>query len=146
MVQIKLPKAPPATSEAVRASMCGNRPTNTKPEAILAQAFCNAGLQGFTRNAGNLPGSPDLAFNAEKIAIFVHGCYWHRCPYCSPHFPDTNQVYWSAKFKRNIRRDKRARTFLRAMGWKPLVIWECKLKKDSARMVRRVVKALQAET
>ncbi len=85
-----------------------------------------------------LPGKPDIAFNDENLAVFVHGCYWHRCPHCSPHFPNRNQEYWTAKFARNRARDKRNVADLKQMGWRVVVVWECKIRKDARRQARRV--------
>ena len=133
-----LPSAPPATNAAVRSSMTGNRSTNTVPESNMQAALIALGVDKFTLHAP-LPGTPDLAFCTEKIAVFVHGCYWHRCPYCSPHFPATNQTYWTAKFARNRIRDKRNRAALKVMGWQVVVVWECKLQKNPRQQARRIL-------
>lgn len=132
-----LPAAPPAASPAVRAAMVGNRSLQTRPEAKLQGALAALGLAHFATHPP-LPGKPDIVFEQEMVAVFVHGCYWHRCPYCSPHFPATNQVYWSAKFARNKARDQATARELRSLGWQVVVVWECKLKKDSRRQARRV--------
>lgn len=143
MASIRLPAAPPAKSSSVRASMRGNRSSKTGPEAAFATELLKSGISGFYQNPKELPGSPDFVFDEAKLAVFVHGCFWHRCPYCNPHFPDSNQEYWTAKFARNKVRDRRARALLRALGWKPLVIWECQIKKNPRRAVNRVRKALE---
>lgn len=144
MNKICLPPAPPAASPAVRSSMRGNRSSRTKPEVVLADELRKAGIKGFRLNCKELPGSPDLTFQQTKLAVFVHGCFWHRCPYCQPHFPDSNQEYWEAKFARNKTRDARVRTQLRKQGWKPITIWACQLKKNPRRTVSRIRKALEA--
>lgn len=143
MTKIRLPVAPPAASASVRMSMRGNRSSKTRPEAMLVQELCKTGITGFCQNSKEFPGSPDLAFPATKLAVFVHGCFWHRCPYCRPHFPGSNAEYWAAKFARNKARDARTRTSLRAQGWSPMVVWECQLKKNPRRAVSRIVKALE---
>jgi len=143
MVKIRLPAAPPAASASVRASMRGNRSSKTRPEAMLAQELCKAGITGFRQNSKEFLGSPDLAFPATKLAVFVHGCFWHRCPYCHPHFPGSNAEYWTAKFARNKARDRHTRTSLRAEGWRPMVVWECQLRKNPRRAVSRIVRALE---
>lgn len=132
-----LPVSPKSTSPAVRASMIGNRSTQTRPETALQEALIAIGLDRFVRH-GPLQGTPDIAFDQEKVAIFVHGCYWHRCPYCSPHFPSTNQAYWSAKFARNKERDKSVKRGLKELGWQVVVVWECKVFKNPIRQARRV--------
>lgn len=133
----KVPAAPPASSQNVRASMIGNRSQNTKPELIMRAALTDLGIQDFELHP-SIPGTPDIAFEAEKIAVFINGCYWHRCPHCRPHFPKTNQEYWSAKFARNKSRDRRNAVILKELGWKVLVVWECKVRKNSRRQARRV--------
>ena len=127
-----LPTAPKATSPAIRATMQGNRSSNTRPEILLQETLTILGLDWFQLEA-RLLGSPDIVFEAEKVAIFVHGCYWHRCPYCEPNFPSTNQHYWSAKFARNRARDRRVLKELRKSGWIVIVVWECKLRKNPKR-------------
>ena len=132
-----LPPAPPATSSAVRSSMIGNRSANTRPEQLMRDALAALDLGHFVSHPP-LPGTPDIAFDAEKVAVFVHGCYWHRCPHCSPHFPSTNQEYWTAKFARNRARDKRNTATLKELGWVVVVVWECKVRKNPKQQARRV--------
>ena len=117
--------------------MVGNRSSQTRPEIELQGALVALGLEHFVTHP-LLPGKPDIVFEAEKVAIFVHGCYWHRCPHCSPHFPATNQAYWGAKFARNKTRDKQVTRDLREAGWKVVVVWECKVKKNPKRQSKRV--------
>jgi DNA mismatch endonuclease (patch repair protein) len=143
MKGIYLPPSPPATSENTKSSMRGNKSSKTKPELILLYELRRRGVTDILFNCQNLPGSPDLAFPSAKLAVFVHGCFWHRCPYCDPHFPESNQYYWSSKFARNKNRDLRDRAQLRSLGWKPIVIWECKLKKNPGLSARRIIKALE---
>lgn len=142
MKQISLPPAPPAKTESTRASMRGNRSSLTKPELFLSQKLEEDGIEGVEPNYSALPGTPDFAFLNKKLVIFVHGCFWHRCPYCNPHFPDSNQDYWTAKFRRNKARDKRVKIRLQALGWRVMIIWECQLRKNPSRVLRRISKAI----
>jgi DNA mismatch endonuclease Vsr len=96
--------------------------------------------QGNGSNAKELPGSPDIAFPSAHLAVFVHGCFWHRCPYCNPHFPESNVEYWSAKFERNRRRDRDNRSMFRTMAWKVLTVWECQLRNSPGRVVARIIR------
>ena len=138
----KLPPAPPPSSVATSASMKGNRSKGTAAEKKLAKILISKGLTRYSENDGSLPGSPDFAFRDSKLAVFVNGCYWHRCPYCKPNFPKSNQEYWEVKFKRNRIRDRRNKSVLRSMGWKSLVVWECKLDKNPASVGSRIERAL----
>lgn len=79
-----------------------------------------------------VPGKPDIAFPGRKIAIFVNGCFWHRCPKCNPSQPKRNVEFWEAKFRRNVERDRAAVAALTQMGWTPITIWECELKKTAS--------------
>ena len=73
-------------------------------------------------------GKPDYANKTQKIAVFIHGCWWHVCP---SHFklPKTNTAFWLAKFRRNVARHKEVDKTLRAAGWTVFVIWEHEVRK-----------------
>ena len=114
---------------AIKKSMKGNKRANTKPELIVRQRLRAAGLTGY-RLQWKVPGKPDIAFPGRKIAIFVNGCFWHRCPNCHPGTPKRNIEFWEAKFRRNVERDHAAIAALKEMGWTPVTIWECELKRD----------------
>ena len=114
---------------AIKKSMKGNKRANTKPELLVRQRLRAAGLTGY-RLEWKVPGKPDIAFPGRKIAIFVNGCFWHRCPKCNPSQPKRNVEFWEAKFRRNVERDRAAVAALTQMGWTPITIWECELKKD----------------
>ena len=114
---------------AIKKSMKGNKRANTKPELLVRQRLRAAGLTGY-RLEWKVPGKPDIAFPGRKIAIFVNGCFWHRCPKCNPSQPKRNVEFWEAKFRRNVERDRAAIAALTQMGWTPITIWECELKKD----------------
>ena len=138
-----LPKAGVPSNASVRASMKANRSKGTALEQRLAVALAAKGLTGYVANDRMLAGSPDFSYRDEKVAVFVNGCFWHRCPYCNPNFPKSNQDYWSAKFERNRLRDRRNRSDLRSMGWLPIVVWECKVAKNVSRVVSRIQKTLE---
>ena len=140
----KLPVSPAASSSSTRASMQGNRSRLTKPERALARALASKGLTGYIQNDSERPGTPDFSFPDQRIAIFVNGCYWHRCPYCKPNSPKSNVEYWTAKFKRNRQRDAEIRSKLRIMDWTPVVVWECILLKNPMRSANRIYRKLES--
>jgi len=109
-------------------SMQGNKRRDTKPELKVRQMLREAGFPGYRLQWKKVPGRPDIAYPGRKIAIFVNGCFWHRCPKCNLPLPASNQEFWKAKFQRNIERDQRKITELEELGWKVFVIWECELK------------------
>lgn len=115
---------------AIKKSMKGNKRADTKPEMLVRRRLREAGLTGYRLQWKKAPGRPDIAFPGRKIAIFVNGCFWHRCPHCHPSVPKRNVEFWQAKFKRNVERDARAIAELKELGWTPITIWECELKRD----------------
>ena len=124
--------------------MRSNTARDTKPELALRKALWAAGLRGYRKNVRKLPGTPDVVFGPARLAVFVHGCYWHSCPVCTRNrAPKTNAAYWSAKFAGNAERDARNAARLQAEGWRVLVIWKCELKpKRLSEAVARVAEAL----
>lgn len=128
--------------EATAKSMRANRGKDTKPEWTLRRALWAAGLRGYRKNVAMLAGKPDVAFGPAKLAIFVHGCYWHQCPHCTRNRkPATNAAYWEAKFAGNAARDARNQAALEAQGWRVTIVWECELK-DVDAVVERIRLAL----
>ena len=85
----------------------------------------------------DLPGSPDVAFPGRRLALFVHGCFWHGHD-CrrGARTPKTNADYWIGKIARNRARDAAAQDSLQAMGWRVAVVWECELKDEAALQAR----------
>ena len=122
--------APAASSFGTHRSMQGNKGRDTKPELLVRERLRQAGLTGY-RLQWKVPGRPDVAWPGKKIAIFINGCFWHRCPRCHPSQPHKNVEYWNAKFARNVERDKENLAALNAAGWKVHVIWGCELKKKT---------------
>jgi DNA mismatch endonuclease (patch repair protein) len=131
-------------AESTRRSMVSNRSSDTKLEVRFRRALFGAGLKGYRKNARQLPGSPDVAYSASRIAVFVNGCFWHGCPYCKRNLtPKTNALYWATKIAQNKERDERNRVALEAMGYRVIVLWECELKPalidDAVRFVRKAI-------
>lgn len=117
------------TSEATRHVMQANKSKDTGPELLLRQGLRDAGLPGYRLHWKKAAGKPDVTYPGRKVAIFVNGCFWHRCPHCDLPSPKSNVEFWSAKFSRNRERDRRVWRELVDAGWWVLVIWECRLKK-----------------
>lgn len=132
-------------AESTRRSMQANRSTGTQPEALLRKELWGAGARGYRKNVRKLPGKPDIVFGPRKLAIFVHGCYWHQCPICTRNrAPKTNARYWQAKFEANLERDKIAESRLREMGYQVEVVWECQVRKDLPGTVQRILARLKS--
>jgi DNA mismatch endonuclease, patch repair protein len=134
-------------SEATRKTMRGNRHRDTVPETTLRKALWRAGLRGYRVNVRSLPGSPDVVFTRAKLAVFVHGCFWHGCPNCDNYrLPKTNSAFWAAKLQENQTRDARAQAALREAGYSILVLWECQIERQLDATVALVRSHLQSSS
>ena len=131
-------RAPIPKNELTSKIMSSIKGKNTKPELMLRKALSNSNIRGYRVHWKKVIGNPDIAFVSKKIAIFVHGCFWHRCPHCHPHVPRSHSSYWQEKFSKNVQRDKRYQEQLKKMGWKTIIIWECESKKDINICVNRI--------
>lgn len=117
----------PATRSKIMASIRGK---NTKPELRIRRALHALGVR-FRLHRRDLPGSPDLVFPKYRVALFVHGCFWHRHDSCKlAYTPSANRQEWEEKFKGNVARDRRQIALLLQAGWRVFVIWECALRAD----------------
>jgi DNA mismatch endonuclease, patch repair protein len=118
---------------------------NATTEQVFLHLLRQARIHGWRRHA-NLPGKPDFVFRAERVAVFIDGCFWHGCPRCY-RMPGDNRPYWKAKLLSNRRRDRRATRKLRSLDWRVIRIWEHSLKSPRSRRlaVSRLSKALQIE-
>ena len=136
-------KAPHASSVAVHNSMIANKRRDTKPEIVVRQMLREMGYKGYRLDWKKAPGHPDIAYPGKKIAIFVHGCFWHRCPRCNLPMPKTHQEYWIPKLERNVQRDEENTRRLTEDGWLVIVIWECQINDDSDKVRAILRNALQ---
>ena len=111
--------------------MAGIRSQNTKPEIIVRKHLHSLGYR--YRLGTRIFGlRPDVVLRRHKIAVFVHGCFWHRHPDCKlASNPKSNKERWTKKFEDNVRRDARQMQELDRRGWTGLVIWECQVRDGS---------------
>ncbi|WP_312166616.1 DNA mismatch endonuclease Vsr [Phenylobacterium sp.] len=110
---------------------------DTAPELKVRRALTALGAR-YRLNRRDLPGSPDIVMPGRRLAIFVHGCFWHGHD-CArgARTPKANREYWTAKVARNVARDQRTAAELTAAGWRVETIWECDLK-DGAALTERL--------
>ena len=135
-------RAPIPKSENISKVMSANKGKNTKPEIDLREALIEIGIPDFEVHLKEIPGRPDIAYLKEKIAIFVHGCYWHHCPKCNPNLPKTNTEFWKNKFEKNKERDTMKKKELKKDGWKVLIFWEHEIKCGALNCAEKVKKKL----
>ena len=128
------------TSTAVSNAMRGNRRTDTKPELRIRSALHRRGLRfrkDFTLVASGLRVRPDVVFTRAKVAVFVDGCYWHRCPKHGTS-PSANANYWLTKLDRNVARDRLVDAALIAERWIVVRIWEHEVMTDPEGCATRI--------
>jgi DNA mismatch endonuclease (patch repair protein) len=114
------------------ANMARIRGKDTGPEMRVRRVAHRMGLR-FRLHRRDMPGSPDLVFPKHRLAVFVHGCFWHRHPGCARASTPASRVdFWQDKFDANVERDQRQQRALVERGWKVLVLWECELKDETA--------------
>ena len=107
-------------------------PRDTKPELIVRSIVHRMGFR-FRLHRRDLPGKPDIVLPGRRLAVLVHGCFWHGhdCARGS-RAPKQNRDYWVAKVAGNRARDVANREALAALGWRVETIWECELKDAAA--------------
>ena len=133
----RLKKPSPQRSAIMRAI----KSRDTGPERRL-RAILWPMAPFYRLQARELPGTPDVVYRPRRLAIFMHGCFWHGhdCPRGS-RLPKTNASFWRAKIARNRQRDREALEELRAMGWRTLTVFECELAQE-ATLRRKLKRAL----
>jgi DNA mismatch endonuclease, patch repair protein len=132
---------PAPTSQAVSAVMRGNRRVGTTPETRVRSLLHASGYRFRKDHPLEVPGArvrPDIVFTRQRVAVFIDGCFWHRCPEHGTS-PRANITYWAAKLERNVARDERVDRALQEAGWTVLRLWE-HLEPEEA--VVRIVAAL----
>jgi len=114
----------------------------TGPELRVRRLIWSLGGR-YRLNRADLPGKPDIVLPGRRLAVFVHGCFWHGHD-CArgARVPKANRDYWTAKIGRNRERDISHRAALEAAGWRVETIWECELRDADA--LRRRAQAMLA--
>jgi len=133
---------PHPTSLATRNVMLANVGRGTSPELALRKALRAAGLRGYRINHKVEGIRPDLVFTRSRVAVFVHGCFWHRCPDCRYPLPRSNRAFWIAKFRRNRERDRAKRAHLEQSGWRVIEVWEHDVQGTLPRTAARIARAV----
>ncbi len=121
------------------------RQASTAPELALRRALHGLGLR-YRLHPKQLPGRPDIVFPGARVAVFVHGCFWHAHSCRAGRSPGSNIDYWGPKLATNKERDARKERQLRELGWQVLVVWECELKGEErvARSAEQVAERVRA--
>jgi DNA mismatch endonuclease, patch repair protein len=125
-------------------NMAAIKAKNTKPEMIVRRGLHARGLR-FCLHRPGMPGRPDLVFPSQRIALFVHGCFWHAHDGCRFYkVPGTDPDRWRAKLEGNSARDDRDQAALVVLGWRVIVIWECELRSGAAKRLDELAEMIRA--
>ena len=114
------------------------RGTRTKPELIVKEIIDGRKLRYQPKG---IPERPDFANKSKKIALFIDGCFWHKCPRCYKP-PKSNRKYWKAKVERNTKRDKHVNRKLKRQGWTVIRFWEHQVKENKLHIIKKINKQL----
>ena len=115
---------------------------DTKIEVEVRKYLFSKGYR-FRKNDKRYPGKPDIVLPKYHVAIFVHGCFWHRHEGCKDATtPKTRTEFWLEKFDKNVKNDQIKQETLRELGWKVIVIWECELERSFQETMDKVEKEL----
>jgi DNA mismatch endonuclease, patch repair protein len=133
-------RAPIPKNESISRVMSANKGKNTSPEIKFRKALWAHNIKGYRLHSKHIPGRPDLSFTRKKLAVFINGCFWHRCPYCNLSLPKTNSAFWKNKFEKNEARDKKKIAELKDLGWKVLVVWECQINNNLDKQIKQIEK------
>jgi len=132
------------SSEKRSAVMRRVKARNTTPELKVRKALTALGAR-YRLHRKDLPGNPDIVMPGRRLALFVHGCFWHGHD-CArgARVPKQNREYWVGKVARNVARDARSQATLADQGWRVETIWECELK-DADRLETRLAALLASQ-
>ena len=116
---------------------------DTKPEETVRKYLFSQGFR-YRKNDKKLPGTPDIVLPKYKTVIFVNGCFWHGHEGCKYFvWPKNNAEFWHKKIRDNILRDQRKVQALDLLGWKVIVVWECKIKSDKENTLKNLMKEIK---
>lgn len=114
---------------------------NTKIEIIFRTYLWSRGIKGYRANNYKIFGKPDIFFGRKKIAVFVDGCFWHKCPICHS-IPKSNFGFWDEKLNKNVERGRKVNNILKEKGIKVIRIWEHELENNIEKCYKRLAKEL----
>jgi DNA mismatch endonuclease, patch repair protein len=115
---------------------------NTKPELLVRSWLHRHGFR-FRLHRKDLPGKPDIVLPKYRTVIFVHGCFWHSHGCKNSVVPRTRREFWVEKLRANQTRDISVIRATKMLGYRPIILWECALRKDVDRLLRQISKRLR---
>lgn len=136
-----------ASTEGVRRSMKANSRCDTVPERRLRSLLHVQGQRfrkDYRVDLGAIRVRIDVAFTREKLAVFVDGCFWHRCPQHGSD-PRRNVDFWRQKLDANVERDRRVDAALSSSGWTVVRVWEHESPQDAAGRIMTILSLRRSE-
>ncbi|WP_435590827.1 very short patch repair endonuclease [Nocardia sp. bgisy118] len=124
--------------------MRANRRRDTAPELALRRRLYSRGLRYRVdvRPLAQLGRTADIVFAADRVAVFVDGCFWHGCPL--HHRPATkNSAFWVQKIQSNQSRDRDTSSKLIDAGWTVIRVWEHEDPTDAAARIEGTIRRLR---
>lgn len=139
-------RTPAASDAATRTRMRRQRRRDTKPELAIRRAVHTKGMRYFV-DRPPLPGMrrrADMVFPRARVAVFIDGCFWHRCPIHGT-APKRNTEWWTAKLDANVLRDRSTDAALEHAGWQVVRVWEHETPAAAATLIERVIRQCIAD-
>ena len=116
---------------------------NTKPELLIRKSLTELGLN-YRLHRRDLPGTPDIVFSKSKLAIFVHGCYWHRHAGCEVGKPNKQvSLEWIERFNGIVKRDVMVKEKFRILNWRVYVAWECNILNNPLKEAQTIARLIE---
>ena len=135
-----------ATSPATSRRMAKQRTRDTRPELAVRRELHRRGLRYRVQRPvlSGIRRKADIVFGPSRVAVFVHGCFWHGCPEHMT-WPKSNHEFWRNKIERNMERDRETIELLRSESWEAVVIWEHETPVDAADRVFELVEERRSD-
>jgi DNA mismatch endonuclease, patch repair protein len=138
---MQVTKVPRASDAATQARMNSQLRQNTKCELLVRRLLHREGLRYRIdcRPDVTLNRRADIVFTKARVAVFIDGCFWHRCPiHWRP--PKRNAGWWTNKADSVARRDAETTASLNAAGWHVIRVWEHEDPGTAARAISLAVR------
>lgn len=83
-------------------NMAAIKSKNTSPELFLRHLLHTHGYR-YRLYASHIPGHPDIWMKKYNVAMFIHGCFWHRHEGCKyAYMPKSRLEFWTTKFEKKM--------------------------------------------
>lgn len=132
-------KNPQPLDHATASRLSSQKRSDTRPEQALRRELWRRGFRySLQRPIPQSRRTIDIALVRYRVAVFVDGCFWHRCP-THGSTPKNNIEWWTHKLESNRRRDLETNQILKSQGWKVVRVWEHETANSAADRIERVV-------